>query len=118
MLKEILKERDLLPILKMNDGSVVTVENWRERRAEMLDDLQKYSYGYTPDCLGEGTGEVIFEDKIAYAGKVTEQHINITFNTPNGPFTFYSELYSKRCRKTTCIFKSCISSRTGPLFTY
>lgn len=93
MLKEILKERDLLPILKMNDGSVVTVENWRERRAEMLDDLQKYSYGYTPDCLGEGTGEVIFEDKIAYAGKVTEQHINITFNTPNGPFTFYSELY-------------------------
>ena len=91
MLKEILKERDLLPILKMNDGSVVTVENWRERRAEMLDDLQKYSYGYTPDCLGEGTGEVIFEDKIAYAGKVTEQHINITFNTPNGPFTFYSE---------------------------
>lgn len=35
MLKEILKERDLLPILKMNDGSVVTVENWRERRAEI-----------------------------------------------------------------------------------
>ncbi len=93
MLKKILKERDLLPILKMNDGSPVTVENWRERRAEMLDDLQKYSYGYTPDCLGEGTGEVIFEDKIAYAGKVTEQHINITFNTPSGPFTFYSELY-------------------------
>ena len=93
MLKEILKERDLLPILKMNDGSVVTVENWRERRAEMLDDLQKYSYGYTPDCLGEGTGEVIFEDKIAYAGKVTEQHINISFDTPNGKFTFYSELY-------------------------
>jgi hypothetical protein len=43
--------------------------------------------------LGEGTGEVIFEDKLAYAGKVTEQHINISFDTPNGKFTFYSELY-------------------------
>ncbi len=93
MLKEILKDRDLLPILKMNDGSEVTLGNWRERRAEMLDDLQKYSYGYTPDCLGEGRGEVIFEDKIAYAGKVTEQHINLTFNTPNGDFTVYTELY-------------------------
>ncbi len=93
MLNDILKERDLLPILKMNDGSEVTPLNWRERRAEMLDDLQKYSYGYTPDCLGEGRGEVIFEDKIAYAGKVTEQHINLTFNTPNGDFTVYTELY-------------------------
>lgn len=93
MLKEILKERDLLPILKMNDGRDVTPELWPERRREMLDLLQKYSYGYTPECLGEGTGEVIFEDKIAYAGKVTEQHINISFDTPNGKFTFYSELY-------------------------
>ena len=93
MLKEILKERDLLPILKMNDGRDVTVENWCERRAEMLDALQKYSYGYTPECLGEGRGEVIFEDKLAYAGKVTEQHINLIFNTPSGEFTVYTELY-------------------------
>ena len=93
MLKEILKERDLLPVLKMKDGSDVTVERWRERRAEMLDDLQKYSYGYTPECSGEGRGEVIFEDKLAYAGKVIEQHINITFATQNGDFTTYAELY-------------------------
>ncbi len=68
MLNDILKERDLLPILKMNDGSEVTPLNWRERRAEMLDDLQKYSYGYTPDCLGEGRGVVIFQAKFAYDG--------------------------------------------------
>lgn len=93
MLKKILEERDLLPILKMNDGTPVTLENWRERRDEMLDDLQKYSYGYTPKCLGEGRGEVIFEDKLAYAGKVIEQHINLTFATPSGDFTTYAELY-------------------------
>lgn len=93
MLKKILEERDLLPILKMNDGTPVTLENWRERRDEMLDDLQKYSYGYTPKCLGEGRGEVIFEDKLAYADKVIEQHINLTFATPSGDFTTYAELY-------------------------
>ena len=93
MLKEILKERDLLPVVKMNDGRDVTPELWSERRQEMLQLLQEYSYGYTPECCGEGRGEVIFEDKIAYAGKVTEQHINLTFNTPNGDFTVYTELY-------------------------
>lgn len=93
MLKEILKERDLLPVVKMNDGRDVTPELWPERRKEMLELLQEYSYGYTPKCLGEGRGEVIFEDKIAYAGKVTEQHINLTFNTPSGDFTVYTELY-------------------------
>lgn len=93
MLKEILEERDLLPILKMNDGRDVTPELWEERRREMLDLLQKYSYGYTPKCFGEGRGEIIFEDKLAYAGKVIEQHINLTFATPNGDFTTYAELY-------------------------
>ena len=93
MLKEVLQERDLLPILKMNDGREVTPQLWTERRAEMLELLQKYSYGYTSECLGKGTGEVIFEDKMAYAGKVTEQHINLTFNTPSGEFTVYTELY-------------------------
>ena len=93
MLKEILKERDLLPVVKMNDSSDATLENWQERRQEMLNLLQEYSYGYTPECCGEGRGEVIFEDKLAYAGKVTEQHINLTFNTPSGDFTVYTELY-------------------------
>ncbi len=93
MLKEILKERDLLPVVKMNDGRDVTPELWNERREEMLGLLQEYSYGYTPECCGGGRGEVIFEDKLAYAGKVTEQHINLTFNTPSGDFTVYTELY-------------------------
>jgi hypothetical protein len=36
MLDKILKEKDYLPILKMNDGRKVTRESFRERRAEML----------------------------------------------------------------------------------
>lgn len=93
MLKELLNERDLLPILKMNDGRDVTPDLWAERREEFLDALQKYSYGYTPECMGKGCGEIIFESKNAYAGKVVEQHINVSFNTPSGAFTLYTELY-------------------------
>ena len=47
MLKEILEKRDLLPILKMNDGTPVTPGNWQARRAEFRDALEVYSYGHT-----------------------------------------------------------------------
>ena len=75
MLDEILKKRDLLPILKMNDGRDVTLGLWPERRAEMLDALCRHSYGYTPECTGPGKGEVVSEDIYAYAGKVLQQQI-------------------------------------------
>ena len=42
---DMLRERDYLPILKMNDGTPVTRENWQERRAELVELLEKYSYG-------------------------------------------------------------------------
>ena len=96
MLKEILASRDYLPILKMNDGRDVNQSLWQERRAELLDALQKYSYGYTPESLGEGTGEIIFRTEYSYANKVIEEHINISFETPNGKFTVYTELFIPR----------------------
>lgn len=86
MLKELLKERDLLPILKMNDGRDVTPELWGSRRAEMLEALQKYSYGYTPKVLSPGEGSVLSEDKKAFGGKVTELRIEVSYDTPGGKF--------------------------------
>lgn len=35
MLKELLTERDLLPIRRHNDGSVVTPATWSKRRKEI-----------------------------------------------------------------------------------
>lgn len=32
MLKDILKQKDYLPILKMSDGTAVTKENWEKRK--------------------------------------------------------------------------------------
>ena len=52
---KLLDERHLPDILKMNDGSEVTRENFPERRREMLDILAEYEYGTMPKCLGETT---------------------------------------------------------------
>ena len=57
MLKEILEKKDYLPILKMNDGTPVTKENWEERRGELRALLEKYSYGHTPNVEATVTGE-------------------------------------------------------------
>ena len=38
---EVLRERDYLPILKMNDGTPVTKENWCARRKELSELLEK-----------------------------------------------------------------------------
>ncbi len=75
MLKKILAERDYLPILKMNDGSEVTSENWEERRKELRELLEKYSYGHTPDVEVKVTGELIEEGLYHCAGKCIEENI-------------------------------------------
>ena len=43
-LDNLLKEKDYLPILKMNDGTPVTAEIWGARRLEMLELLREHSY--------------------------------------------------------------------------
>ena len=92
MLNELLKERDLLPILTMNDGTPVTRENWPQRRAEMLEALEKYSYGRTPPKPKRVWGEILEECPwrftTAYGGKVHQEHIRIHFETDYGICTF------------------------------
>ena len=88
MLNELLKERDLLGILEMNDKTPVTRDNWRARRDEMKTLLETYSYGVTPPAPDSVWAEIVSEDDHAYAGKVLQQRINISFDTPGGVFTF------------------------------
>lgn len=88
MLKKILDERKIPALMKMNDGTPVTAENWRARRAEILDILEKWEYGRVPKTCGETVGEVISKNECAEADAVTSI-VNITFPTPDGEsFTF------------------------------
>ena len=87
MIREMLLERDLPPILTMNDGRPVTKELWPERRREMLEALEKYSYGRTPPASERVQGEVIDETDVC-AGKVRLENIRLSFETERGCFSF------------------------------
>ena len=87
MLDTILKDRDLLPILTMNDGTPVTRENWEARRAEMMEALVRFSYGHTPPAPKRVWAEEIPESKVftdTYAGKVRQQRLMLHFETEHG----------------------------------
>jgi len=87
MLQTILQERELLPILTMNDGSPVTKENWEKRRKEMREALEKYSYGHTPPAPKRVWGEIMESDPEftnCYAGKVRQERIMLHFETEHG----------------------------------
>ena len=47
-IKTEIESRNIPDVLKFADGTAVTKENVSERRAEILDILQKHEYGYMP----------------------------------------------------------------------
>lgn len=88
MLNDLLKNRSLLPILTMNDGTPVTPENWAQRRVEMMDALITYSYGLTPPAPIRVWGEITSDNPKSHGGKVREQKIRLSFETDRGVFSF------------------------------
>ena len=93
MLKKLLKEKNYPDIMKMNDGSAVTRNNWSTRRAEMLELLKTYSYGKTPPPPDMLRCERVAVRGNAYAGKVIEETVRIGFRTPRGFTSFPITLY-------------------------
>ncbi len=94
MLKELLAERAYLPISVMNDGRVVTRENWEERRKEMLELLCEYSYGFTPDVDVSVSSESLGFGRYTCAGKCTEEFVEITYKTKYGEGRFPIQIYT------------------------
>ena len=93
-LKEILKEKDYLPILKMNDGTAVTRDTWRKRREEMLDLLRKYSYGYTPTCEVRVSARNVQSVRYDFAGKCTHERLDLVYETENGSGSFPIQIFT------------------------
>ena len=104
MLNELLRERDLLPILKTDAGADVVRETWSARREELRRALETWSYGVTPPPPARVEGQITEANDIAYAGKVLEQHITLTFDTPAGPFRLPFVLFVPRTGKKPPVF--------------
>ena len=88
MLKELLDERALLPVVTMNDGTPATPETWSKRRIEMREALEKYSYGHTLPQPTRVWGEVTERLEVAFANKATQEKLAVSFETERGVFTF------------------------------
>lgn len=109
MIQNMLRERNLPELLKMNDGTPVTRENWRQRREEILDILAEWEYGRMSAPLGETAAKVTARNYHA-AGSADWQAVDITFPTPDGgTYTFPAEI---------TIPKSASKENPLPVFVY
>ena len=78
MIDELLASRHL--------PELFTGKSWRERRAELLELLQDQIYGRTPAAPARVTGRILRAEENAYAHKAVDESIEISWDTPNGPF--------------------------------
>lgn len=94
MVYDLLEKREYIPIMKMNDGTAVTKENWNQRRREMFDLLEKYSYGNTPKLDVSVRAEHIEDGLMHCAGKCTEQLIRLYYKTQLGEGSFPVQIFT------------------------
>ncbi|MEO6908408.1 MAG: hypothetical protein ABI210_11015 [Abditibacteriaceae bacterium] len=87
MLKKLLTDRELLPIDRLDDGSSCGKRQWPIRRQELLKNLQRNLYGWTPTEPRQVSGRVVWEDSLSYAGKALHQRIEIQITTRGGTYT-------------------------------
>lgn len=111
MLNEKLKQRDFLPVVKMNDGSLVKKENWHKRRKEMKNLLEENLYGAMPPapfvCIDNqgAQGEILSEENPErFAGKVKEEKINVSFSSYRGKCTIPFTLLTPKNKKPMPVF--------------
>ncbi|MBR2471322.1 MAG: hypothetical protein IKB55_01425 [Clostridia bacterium] len=88
-IKNEINKRHIPSVLKFVNGTAVTKENVAERRAEILDILQKHIYGNMPPAPDFVKGEVAYiNDKSCAAGFGIQKIVNITFAINGKSFTF------------------------------
>ena len=89
----LLDSRQLMPLLSFDDGRAVTAETWPRRRAELLTGLSDNLYGHTPAAPATVQGTILETDEYAYAGKVIQHRVLVTFQTPGGEASFPIQLF-------------------------
>ena len=104
MLSDMLRDKEYLPILKMNDGSPVTKESWERRREEMLGLLKKYSYGHTPDTDVRASASDVQSVRFDFAGKCTHERLNIVYTTERGSGSFPIQIFTPTGKSKPPVF--------------
>jgi len=88
-LDQLLQQRNLPDIMKMEDGAQVTTrEQWEIRRRQILDILCREEYGFPPEAPLELTAEIIGREENFCAGKVTLTRIMLKTRLNQGEFSF------------------------------
>ena len=93
MLKEKVAARLLPELMKLKNGQPVqNVDDWRARRRELIDLLSREEYGYTPAAPAAVKATIAppppGRGYNTCAGKAIKQEIELSFETPNGEFSF------------------------------
>jgi pimeloyl-ACP methyl ester carboxylesterase len=101
---EKLKERDYLNILRMNDGTAVTKDNWQIRREEMVSLLSEYSYGYTPDVKVSVKARDIQLMRQDFCGKCTHERLTLVYETELGEGSFPIQIFTPKDVCTPPVF--------------
>ena len=91
MLQSRLADRALPELMTLtNNQVVISPEDWRIRRKELLELLSREEYGYTPAAPESVTASIDpnGSDPYFFAGKATQEKVLLSFDTPGGTFTF------------------------------
>ena len=91
-------------VLKMNDGTPVTLENFEQRREEIIEMMQKEIYGTYPEKTKDISIASIEDRGDIYDGKATYEIVNLKLGFKKGDFTFPIPLFMpKGVEKPACI---------------
>lgn len=103
-ISEQLNDRNFPPILKFNDGAPVCKDRWEERRAEMLELLQTYSYGKTPDVPVRVRAENKQNVRYDCAGKCIHESLTLVYKTDMGEGSFPIQIFIPKAVKSPPVF--------------
>lgn len=85
-------------LLRFENGSQVSLENWRVRRLELIKILSENEYGFTPKNV-KTRWKTVDRNENDLAGKAEYRLVEITFNTPKGEFSFPLHLVIPKAEK-------------------
>lgn len=94
MLKEMIRDKNLPPVLTMNDGrSCDSRELWDLRRREIVDLFSREVYGYMPPAPERVSFRETESREELMGGAASYRRIEASFDTPGGPYAFEFDFY-------------------------